>query len=112
MIIIAYHIKDFETYTRTQTERSLQPIAINIQHLSSIVPMALWMEGKEEDRHITKLEMNNGSVFYMNHSLDEMEAMIRGITCVHDYRTQHGTHYLVPHEYELPEYMHEYIEEI
>ena len=64
MIIICYHIKDFESYTKTQTPRSVGPIAINVQHISSFVSMELWMEGKDENKHITKLEMNNGSVLY------------------------------------------------
>ena len=107
MIIICYHIKDFETYTRTQRPRSVGPIAINVQQISSIVPMELWVDGKEEDRHITSIAMANGTIYYLNHNLDEVEAMIRGITCVHDYRIDNGSHYLVPHEYEKPENFHD-----
>ena len=107
MIIILYHIKDFESYTRTQTPRSVRPIAINIQQISSIVPMELWVDGKEKKRNITQVTMANKTVIYANHSMDEMDGMLRGITCVHDYRPEHGSHYLVPHEYEKPENIHD-----
>tara|TARA_B100000902_G_scaffold398816_1_gene467033 strand:+ start:7983 stop:8321 length:339 start_codon:yes stop_codon:yes gene_type:complete len=112
MIIICYQIKDFETYTRTQSPRSVGAIAINVQQISTITPMELWVDGKEKDRHITSVTMQNGTIFYLNHSLDEMDGMLRGITCVHDYRMQHGTHYLIPQEYEKPEYCHDFDDHI
>jgi len=102
MIIICYHIKDWESYVKTQSENSVQPIGINVQQISTFVPMDLWVEGSST-KSITKISMYNGTVYYLTHSLDEVDGMLRGICCVHDYRTQHGSHYLISQQYEKPE---------
>ena len=58
MIIICYQIKDFETYTRTQSPRSVGAIAINVQQISTITPMELWVDGKEKEIYEVEVGAN------------------------------------------------------
>jgi len=93
MIIICNQIKDFSTYARTGTKRVIEPIGINIQNIVTFSPMNLWKEGSKTTQ-ITRMEMKQEEPVYLEHDFEEIRAMLFGITCVHDYRVEHGTHYI------------------
>jgi hypothetical protein len=108
MILICKHIKSYSVYARTQSPKSVVPIAININNIVHFVPISLWRES-QEPVEITKMVLHapiseeNNEIIYLEHSFEEVRAMLFGMTLVHDYRVEHGTHFLRSEEYPLPQ---------
>ena len=107
MMLICNCIKDFSIYTKANSKRTVQPVAININSVVYFVPMNLWVDGNETTE-ITRMVLNRPypenlhDVLYLEHSFEEVRAMLFGMTLVHDYRVEHGTHFVKSEEYPLP----------
>ena len=100
MILICNQIKNFAMYSRTKKKRIVESIGININNIITFSPMNLWKDGNNPTE-ITRMEMNHESI-YLEHDFEEIRAMLFGITCVHDYRVEHGTHYIRCEAYPTP----------
>ena len=107
MILICNHIKDFSIYSKTNSKRVVEPVAINIQNIVYLTPMNLWKDG-DETIQITRVVLNRAhletheDILYLEHNFEELRGMLFGMTLVHDYRVEHGTHYLQSFEFTLP----------
>lgn len=102
MILICKEITDFSTYSRTQTNRVIKPIGINVQRIVSFHPINLWKDGNETV-NITKMLMDyQNEPLYLEHSFEQMRGMLFGMTLVHDYRVEHGTHFVRCQAYPVP----------
>ena len=44
-----------------------------------------------------------GTAVYLEHSFEDVRAMLFGMTLVHDYRVEHGTHFVKSEPYMIPE---------
>jgi len=103
MILICNEITDFSTYSRSQSPRVIKPIGINVQNIVTFHPMNLWKDG-DEAVDITKIVMDyREEAIYLEHSFEELRAMLFGMTLVHDYRVEHGTHFVRCEPYQIPE---------
>lgn len=102
MILICKEITDFSTYSRSQSPRVIKPIGINVQNIVTFHPMNLWNYG-DEAVDITKIVMDyQEEAIYLEHSFEEMRGMLFGMTLVHDYRVEHGTHFVRCQAYPVP----------
>ena len=101
MILICNEIKDYSTYAKNQSPRAVKPVGININEIVTIRPLELW-KSHEETIHITEMNVN-GTAVYLEHSFEEVRAMLFGMTLVHDYRVEHGTHFVKSEPYMTPE---------
>ena len=101
MILICNEITDYSTYAKNQSPRAIKPVGININEIVTIRPLELW-KSQDETIHITEINVN-GTAVYLEHSFEEVRAMLFGMTLVHDYRVEHGTHFVKSEPYMIPE---------
>jgi hypothetical protein len=101
MILICNEITDYSTYAKNQSPRAVKSVAINTTEIITIRPLELW---KSHEATIQLTEMNvNGTAIYLEHSFEEVRAMLFGMMLVHDYREEHGTHFVKSEPYNFRE---------
>ena len=101
MILICNEITDYSTYAKNQNPRAVKSVGINTNEIVTIRPLELW-KSHNETIHITEVNVG-GTAIYLEHSFEDVRAMLFGMTLVHDYRVEHGTHFLKSIPYRLPE---------
>lgn len=92
MILICNEITDYSSYAKNQSPRAIKSVGINANEIITIRPLELW-KSHEDTIHITEVNVG-GTAVYLEHSFEEVRAMLFGMTLVHDYRVEHGTHFL------------------
>lgn len=101
MILICNEITDYSNYAKNQDPRAVKPVGINTNEIITIRPLELW-KSHEDTIHITEVNVG-GTAVYLEHSFEEVRAMLFGMTLVHDYRVEHGTHFVRSEPYMTPE---------
>jgi hypothetical protein len=101
MILICNEITDYSSYAKNQSPRAVKSVGINANEIITIRPLELW---KSHEHTIQITEVNvGGTAVYLEHSFEEVRAMLFGMTLVHDYRVEHGTHFVKSEPYMIPE---------
>ena len=101
MILICNEIKDYSTYAKNQSPRAIKSIGINTNEIVTIRPSELW-KSHQDTIHITEMNVGGNNI-YLEHSFEEVRAMLFGMTLVHDYRVEHGTHFVKSEPYHILE---------
>ena len=101
MILICNEIIDYSRYAKNQSPGAVKSVGINTSNIVTMRPLELW-KSHEETIHITEVNVG-GTAVYLEHSFEEVRAMLFGMTLVHDYRVEHGTHFVKSEPYMIPE---------
>lgn len=101
MILICNEIIDYSRYAKNQSPGAVKSVGINTVNIVTMRPLELW-KSHDETIHITEVNVG-GTAVYLEHSFEEVRAMLFGMTLVHDYRVEHGTHFLRSEPYMTPE---------
>ncbi len=101
MILICNEIIDYSSYAKNQSPRAVKSVGINTTNIITMRPLELW-KSHEETIQITEVNVG-GTAVYLEHSFEEVRAMLFGMTLVHDYRVENGTHFVKSEPYMIPE---------